>query len=319
MIIGSVSKNRQPMKVLGGLTYFNAYVPIFLALVIAALAFYGLPISLAIYRDQGILRRLSTTRVPPAWVLAAQLVLNASFAVAELILLLVVAIAGFGIAAPKSVGGLVVACSLSIGGVFAIGLWVSAIARPRTAGILAAVCFFPLMFFAGLFFPRAEMREHCSTSAISPRSGRRCRPSRARCWTGSPRSRPCSCCRVRTDLQRAGGALLLMGMTAGGGEAESLDGKGGRGHRRRLGDRRGRQPGAWRGAVRARVVVADIKKGNDAKRVRAAIADSGGRATASRLLFKVEQDIRALVGGTTASAYGRLDYRLDKRRHSDRR
>jgi ABC-2 type transport system permease protein len=157
VIIGSVPKDRTHMKVLGGLTYFNVYVPIFLAMVIAALAFYGLPIPLAIYRDQGILRRLSTTPVPPAWVLAAQLVLNVSFAVAELVLLLVVATTGFGIATPKSAGGLVLALSLSIAGVFAIGLWVSAIARPRTAGILAAVCFFPLMFFAGLFFPRAEM------------------------------------------------------------------------------------------------------------------------------------------------------------------
>ena len=67
-------------------------------MVIAALAFYGLPIPLAIYRDQGILRRLSTTPVPPAWVLAAQLILNVSFAVAELIILLVVAMTGFGVA-----------------------------------------------------------------------------------------------------------------------------------------------------------------------------------------------------------------------------
>ena len=102
-------------------------------------------------------RRLSVTPGPPAWGLAAQLVLNAGFAVLELALLLVVAMTGFGVAAPKSAGGLALALSLSIAGVFAIGLWVSAIARPRTAGILAAVCFFPLMFFAGLFLPRAEM------------------------------------------------------------------------------------------------------------------------------------------------------------------
>jgi ABC-2 type transport system permease protein len=169
VIIGSIPKNRQHLKVLGGLTYFNAYVPIFLALVIAALAFYGLPIPLAIYRDQGVLRRLSTTPVPPAWVLAAQLVLNACFAVLELILLLVVAIAGFGVAAPKSAGGLVLALSLSMAGVFAIGLWVSAIARPRTTGMLAAVCFFPLMFFAGLFLPRAEMpRALLDVSNLTP-------------------------------------------------------------------------------------------------------------------------------------------------------
>jgi ABC-2 type transport system permease protein len=169
VIIGSIRHNRQHLQVLGGLTTFNVYVPVFLAMVIAALAFYGLPIPLAIYRDQGILRRLSITPVPPAWVLAAQLVLNVSFAVIELILLLVVAMTGFGVAAPKSAGGLVLALSLSIAGVFAIGLWVSAIARPRTAGMLAAVCFFPLMFFAGLFFPRAEMpRALLDVSDLTP-------------------------------------------------------------------------------------------------------------------------------------------------------
>lgn len=157
VIIGSKPGYRDPAKVLGGLSEFSAYVPVFLAMVIAALAFYGLPVPLAIYRDQGILRRLSVTPVPPAWVLAAQLVLNVSFAVLELILLLIVAMAGFGVAAPKSAGGLVLALVLSIAGIFAIGLWVSAIARLRTAGLLAALCFFPLMFFAGLFLPRAEM------------------------------------------------------------------------------------------------------------------------------------------------------------------
>lgn len=169
VIIGSKPGYRTPARVLGGLSEFSAYVPVFLAMVIAALAFYGLPIPLAIYRDQGILRRLSTTPVPPAWVLAAQLVLNVSFTVVELILLLVVAMTGFGIGAPKSPGGLVLALTLSMAAVFAIGLCVSAVARPRTVGILAAMCFFPLMFFAGLFLPRAEMpRALLDVSTVTP-------------------------------------------------------------------------------------------------------------------------------------------------------
>ena len=91
VVIGGVRRNREHLQALGGLTTFTVYVPVFLVMVIAALAFYGLPIPLAIYRDQGILRRLSVTPVPPAWVLAAQLVLNAGFAVLELTLLLEVA------------------------------------------------------------------------------------------------------------------------------------------------------------------------------------------------------------------------------------
>jgi NAD(P)-dependent dehydrogenase (short-subunit alcohol dehydrogenase family) len=59
----------------------------------------------------------------------------------------------------------------------------------------------------------------------------------------------------------------------------------------------------------ARVIVADID-GDHAKRVATAIADSGGRATASRLDVSQEQDIRRLVQDT-AAAYGRLDYQFN--------
>jgi NAD(P)-dependent dehydrogenase (short-subunit alcohol dehydrogenase family) len=59
----------------------------------------------------------------------------------------------------------------------------------------------------------------------------------------------------------------------------------------------------------ARVVVADID-GDNAARVAAAIADSGGRATARSVDVSKEQDIRSLVE-ETASAYGRLDYQFN--------
>jgi ABC-2 type transport system permease protein len=158
VLFGSLTPTNRHMKVLGGLTDFTVYVPIFLAMVIAALALFGLPVALASYREQGILRRLSLTPAPPAWVLAAQLVLNLGFAAIELVLLLVVATAGFGLAGPKSPGGLVLALAAAIAALFSVGLWISAIARTEQAGgLLALACFFPMLFFAGLFFPRAEM------------------------------------------------------------------------------------------------------------------------------------------------------------------
>jgi NAD(P)-dependent dehydrogenase (short-subunit alcohol dehydrogenase family) len=59
----------------------------------------------------------------------------------------------------------------------------------------------------------------------------------------------------------------------------------------------------------ARVVVADISV-DDAQRVATAIADSGGRAAASRVDVTQEQDVRRLVE-ETASVYGRLDYQFN--------
>ncbi len=158
VVFGSLRPTNIPVKALGGLTDFTVYVPVFLAMVIAALALFGLPVALASYRQQGILRRLSLTPAPPAWVLAAQLVLNVGFAAVELVLLLAVATAGFGTAVPKSPGGLVLAFAAAMAALFSVGLWISAIARTEQAGgLLALACFFPMLFFAGLFFPRAEM------------------------------------------------------------------------------------------------------------------------------------------------------------------
>jgi NAD(P)-dependent dehydrogenase (short-subunit alcohol dehydrogenase family) len=59
----------------------------------------------------------------------------------------------------------------------------------------------------------------------------------------------------------------------------------------------------------ARVIVADINPG-EARRVAAAIADSGGRATSHDVDVSKEPDIRGLVQ-ETASAYGRLDYQFN--------
>jgi NAD(P)-dependent dehydrogenase (short-subunit alcohol dehydrogenase family) len=59
----------------------------------------------------------------------------------------------------------------------------------------------------------------------------------------------------------------------------------------------------------ARVVVADINH-DGASRVAAAIAERGGRATASHLDVSSEQDVRALVE-QTAATYGRLDYQFN--------
>ena len=67
-------------------------------------------------------------------------------------------ITAFGAPRPKSLAGLVLSVALSIAGLFAIGLLFAAVARTSTAAnVIGRVAFFPLMFFAGLWLPRALM------------------------------------------------------------------------------------------------------------------------------------------------------------------
>jgi ABC-2 type transport system permease protein len=158
VIFGSLPSFHQAQKALGGLTVLDVYVPILIALVLAGDGITALPPPLAAYREQGILRRLSTTPIPPVWVLGAQLVVNATIALVAILLLITVGMAAFGVAAPKSTGGMVLAILLSIAAIFAIGLCIAAVARgASTAGALGGGVYFPLLFFAGLWLPRAVM------------------------------------------------------------------------------------------------------------------------------------------------------------------
>jgi ABC-2 type transport system permease protein len=158
VVFGLLPPFQQSLSDLGGLTLFEVYVPVLMALGIAALGFTILPSPLATYREQGILRRLSTTPVPPAWVLGAQLVVAMALAVLDMLILMVVGMAAFGLAAPRSAGGLVLALLLTITAVFALGLCIAAVARGAQMAVgLGGVSVASLMFFAGLWVPRAAM------------------------------------------------------------------------------------------------------------------------------------------------------------------
>jgi ABC-2 type transport system permease protein len=160
VIFGKVGKFQQHSASLGGLTAFDLYVPILMVFALAMLALLGLPIPLASYRELGVLRRLSTTPVPRSWMLAAQGLVQLCVAVAAIAIVLIMSMAAFGAPAPKSPAGVMVAVALSAAGLFPIGLLIAAIARTATAAsVIGRLAFFPMMFFAGLWLPRALMPE----------------------------------------------------------------------------------------------------------------------------------------------------------------
>jgi ABC-2 type transport system permease protein len=65
VLFGELPGYKQHPASLGGLSRFDAEVPVLAAFIIAALALLALPAPLATYRERGILRRMSTTPVRP--------------------------------------------------------------------------------------------------------------------------------------------------------------------------------------------------------------------------------------------------------------
>jgi ABC-2 type transport system permease protein len=154
VIFGEVSVFRQTSANLGGLSAFDVYIPVLIAFAIGVIALTYLPGPLVSYREQGILRRLSTTPAPASWVLGAQLVVQTCLMVISILLLLIVSMVFFGASAPKNPGGLILAVILAIAALFTIGLAIASVAWTASAarGLMAAA-FYPLMFFAGLWYP----------------------------------------------------------------------------------------------------------------------------------------------------------------------
>ncbi len=143
---------------LDGLSYFDVYLPILLVFALSGVGLFGMPLVLAGYRDEGVLRRLATTPVRSSWVLAAQLIVNFCLAVISIIIMMLVWVGAFGIPAPQNPGGFLIAALLAIAALFALGLWVGAFARSSTgARVVGQFFFIPLMFFAGLWLPQQVM------------------------------------------------------------------------------------------------------------------------------------------------------------------
>jgi ABC-2 type transport system permease protein len=167
VIFGSIPATTRPDAALGGISFFTLYVPSLLMFVLIAVGLGGLPQQLAAYREQGVLRRLSTTPVSPVWLLAAQLATSVILATIAIGILLGVGAIAFGLAFPPTVGGCLVALAsllLTAGATLGLGLCVAALARsPQMAGAFQIVCFYPLAFFSGLYVPIQEIHSRLIT------------------------------------------------------------------------------------------------------------------------------------------------------------
>ncbi len=90
--------------------------------------------------------------------LAAQVASNLALAIAALVILVVAGTVAFGLGTPREPGGFTLALALSTAALFAIGLWISAIARSQNvANAIGQLMLWPMLFLAGLFVPRPQL------------------------------------------------------------------------------------------------------------------------------------------------------------------
>jgi ABC-2 type transport system permease protein len=158
VVFGLATAGSRPDKKLGGLRLVDVYVPVLMAFVVNVLAVQALPAALASYREKGVLRRMSTTPVPPSRLLGADVIVNSVVILSALVLIAGVARVGFDVTLPRQVLGFALALTLGAVATLGLGAVVAAVAwSARAASAIGTLLFFPMMFFAGLWIPRPLM------------------------------------------------------------------------------------------------------------------------------------------------------------------
>jgi ABC-2 type transport system permease protein len=153
-ILGLIPGFREHSADLGGRRVIDLYVPIGVLLGMIVAGIQSLPPVLSGYRENGILRRMSTTPVRALSLLTSQIVLHALCSVAAALLVIVLGRAAFGVALPEQLFGYLVALVLSVLVAMAIGSAVSAVSpNTKVTTVVGSVVFFPSMFTAGVWTP----------------------------------------------------------------------------------------------------------------------------------------------------------------------
>ncbi len=134
-LFGSIYANK-PVAMFGGYGTVDISVPAYTAMIIATTGLMGLTITMATYREKGILRRLRTTPISPLVVLAAQVIVLFLMTTFGMLLLIIAGKLVYQLrfeGNPLSVLAGFVLCSLSF---FAIGFVLAGLIadRPNSTG-----------------------------------------------------------------------------------------------------------------------------------------------------------------------------------------
>ena len=146
------------MLVWRGVTPNNYYTAASVAVIVAALGLMTLPITLAGYRERGILRRFHASSVSASSLVSAQLTLALTTFVAGTLVMALVARLGYDAMLPQNVLGVVVALVAGTAAFGAIGLLLATLVRTsRSAQGIGLLLFFALWLISGTAPPRAVL------------------------------------------------------------------------------------------------------------------------------------------------------------------
>jgi ABC-2 type transport system permease protein len=135
--------------------YTTYAVPGYVALTIGSLGLLSLPTALAVYRDQGILRRFRVTPLRPSAVLGAQALVHLLMLLVSVGLLIGAAVLAYDVPVPGHPFLALASVLLATLSFLAVGVLLAAVVpTARAAQAVGNALFFPMLFLSGAAIPQ---------------------------------------------------------------------------------------------------------------------------------------------------------------------
>ena len=149
---------------LSGITAITGYTPIVLALAIGTVAYTTFPPTMGTYREKGVLRRLSTTPLPPSRLLVAQLAINLAMLLVSSTLAVLGGALVLGVTMPVDPLVTLLAVLAGAAANMSVGAVIAAVVPNQGAATGAGMLvYMTSLFFAGVWFPLPLMPEAVQT------------------------------------------------------------------------------------------------------------------------------------------------------------
>ena len=158
-LFGSIYGN-EPSPYFDGRGTIDISIPAYTAMIIATGGLMSITITMAAYREKGVLRRLRTTPVSPLTILAAQVIVVFAMTFAGMLLLALAGKLVYQVTFEGSVLSVLGGFILSSLSFFGLGFILAGIMpNARTAQIVGMVFLYPMLFLSGAGFPRELLPE----------------------------------------------------------------------------------------------------------------------------------------------------------------
>lgn len=160
VLFGSIYGN-EPNSFFGGFGSVDISVPGYIGMIVGTIGMIGIPITLANYREQGILRRYRATPLKPDVVLWSQVAVNVLMTVIGVILLVIAGRLLYDLRLPEATWGIIPAVLIGGFSFFAVGFMLAGVLpSPRSAQAVGMAIFYPMLFLSGAAIPRQVMPEN---------------------------------------------------------------------------------------------------------------------------------------------------------------